>query len=111
MNRTKIRNAVFTTTTKDKGKRDEILCISDGTVRSVGNKLLVLVEGTLDGRIAGKSVTAGRRFGERMLYLLDLGFPRFPFLSSTFELLIRHTHVDRVLDRIDVDNLNIENAS
>jgi len=48
---------------------------------------------------------------ERMLYLLDLRFPRFPFLSSAFELLIRHTHVDRVLDRIDVDNLNIENAS
>jgi len=45
-----------------------------------------------------------------MLYLLDLGFPRLPFLSSAFELLIRHTHIDRVLDRIDVDNLNVEKA-
>jgi len=61
MNRTKIRNAVFTTTTKDKGKRDGILCISDGTVRSVGNELLVLVEGTLVGKIGGTSVTAESR--------------------------------------------------
>lgn len=36
---------------KTKRKRDEDLCISDGTVRSVGNKLLVLVEGTLVGKL------------------------------------------------------------
>jgi len=54
------------------------------------------------------AIAAKRRKRTEKTYLLDLGFSRFPFLSSTFKLLIRYTHVDGVLDRVDVDNLKVE---
>lgn len=92
-----------------------LLQVGDSTVRSVRHELDVLVQRALNRgqrikfreRHTGKSEARQGFQGEKMreTHRLDFGFPRDPLLAPFGEFLLRHLHVDRVLDRVDVDLL------
>ena len=77
--------------------------IRDRSETRVRDGLVVLPQCALGSRLA--SVRVQSREEIPSTHLLDLGLPRAPQRPPALHLRVRHLHVDRILHRVDVDDL------